>query len=148
MLSTLCPSQPNDPFLLKVAPTQSEFWPTVIKQELSNCLLVNRPASFNNSNITFVCANNAKVVWNCLPYLAAMSQLLRFGGRQEENCTLHLPDYEARIVKTLLLLISQGCCSITAQEEVRCIEQLAKDLGVSKQCSYFTECLIMIDRFP
>ena len=70
------------------------------------------------------------VHWNGLAFLASLSPLFRPRSEEEQRFTVLLPDYNASLVKKLLLLLSLGTSTVKP-EEVNMLAGLAKDLGVS-----------------
>ena len=80
-------------------------------------------------NVTFVCANDEKLDWNGLAYLASMSPMFKARSGEEQHFTVLVPDYCISLLRKLLLLISCGF-SIVRQFEVKDLTRLVSDLGV------------------
>ena len=80
-------------------------------------------------NVTFVCANDEKLDWNGLAYLASMSPMFKARSGEEQHFTVLVPDYCISLLRKLLLLISCGF-SIVRQFEVKDLTKLVSDLGV------------------
>ena len=110
-----------------------------------------------HGNITFICAKNERIVWDGLPYLATMSDLLHARSGEEQHFTLMLPDIEASLMKKLLLLLTSGSVDIVSGDQ-RQIWTLAALLRVSvfkiglshflvKWCSSFQSILTVIRVF-
>ena len=81
-------------------------------------------------NIKFICANGGIVTWNGLPFLATMSHLFQARSGEEQDFTVHLPDYEGGLLKKLLILMTTGEVHFRDDELVE-LQGLIKDLGVS-----------------
>ena len=108
--------------------TPLKLWSRPLKSHISSSLLSSSEESF--TNIVFICADNEKITWNALAYLATLSKLFQARSSEEQHFTVHLPDYGAGLVRKLLLLLSTGVSFVRANE-VDTLARLAKDLGVS-----------------
>ena len=107
-------------------------------QTLQDCLgqpLRNPKEEQNFTNITFLCKGNQKVAWNGLAYLATFSKLFKPRLEEEQNYTVFLPDYRAKIVLKLLDLLSTGT-TIAKRKDASQLTQLAKDLVVSLKAQF------------
>ena len=80
-------------------------------------------------NVTFVCANRETVKWNGLAFLGSISPIFKPLSGEEQNFTVLNLDYEASLVRKLLILISSGS-SMVHKHEAEEITALGKDLGV------------------
>ena len=83
-----------------------------------------------SGNVTFICANNEKLVWNGLAYLAALSNMFEARSGEEQHFTLILPNYSHQTVQKLLLYLSCGDVNVSIDEK-RDLLELAKALRVS-----------------
>ena len=104
-------------------------WCRLIKTELER-----KTGQKQNNNIRFICANNAKVFWNGLAYLAALSDLFQARSGEEQNFTVMVPDYDAKVVRKLLAFLTNGFVFVGRLNKAKVI-QLAKDLKV---CNPYT----------
>ena len=86
-------------------------------------------------NVMFVCANGETVKWNGLAFLGSLSHVFKPLSGEEQSFTVLMPDYEAPLVRKLLILISMGS-SMVRRHEAEELTRLANILGVSFKHSF------------
>ena len=108
-----------------------QSWSIQMQRGLSRPELVPEVTTGNENpwNIRFLCRGRQEVRWDGLPYLASMSTVLVPRCGEEQSFTVLLLDYDACLVRKLLVLVSCGSSKMTAIESME-IHALAKDLGV------------------
>ena len=106
----------------------NQLWTMAIQNELTEPLGTN-PSRDLLCNVNFVCRKGETLKWNGLSYLASISGLFQARSGEEQNFTVHLPDYNKESVKKLLLLITTGEAFVK-KDDVMILSGLARDLGV------------------
>ena len=122
----LDPQSAFDAVISFKSPTNT--WAKELQTHLAAPLLL--PLNEAPCNIVFACQEDEMVHWNGLAFLASLSPLFRPRSEEEQRFTVLLPEYNASLVKKLLLLLSLGTSTVKP-EEVNMLAGLAKDLGVS-----------------
>ena len=107
------------------------YWFQMIRTELER-----DPSRDQNNNVRFICANNEKVFWKGLAIIAALSDVFQARSGEEQNFTVMVPDYEAKVVRKLLAFLTNGSVVVGGQDSARVI-QLAKDLKVRRKIVIF-----------